>query len=231
MARQRFAIVGSVLLALVAVLALTGVGEVTGNLGSGVVKDSHINASAGIQASKLATRTLVSFPQSLLSFRVWDALGTILPATGATDDLALVTGTFGTNAPEIQTGDVKALGAVTRRARVLVSVPDNYVNAGGLQVRCTGGMRTTIAGTSATVDIECHLLNDDGTVSADICSTAAQSINSLTFANKDFVIDPTSVTAGSRLDVRVTIATNDAASGTAVIGCLNSLALRADCQP
>jgi hypothetical protein len=62
-------------------------------------------------------------------------------------------------------------------------------------------------------------------------ATSATSINSLTLANKDFTLNTTGLVAGNRLDVRVSIAVNDAAGVTAVIGVLHDLVLRCDVQP
>lgn len=92
-------------------------------------------------------------------------------------------------------------------------------------------METSVADVSATVDMEAYELQMDGTISSDLCTTAAQSINSLTLANKDFVLTATNLAAGDVLDVRVTIAVNDAASGTAVQGVIDKLILRCDVKP
>ena len=74
---------------------------------------------------------------------------------------------------------------------------------------------------SATIDIECYKSNrDTGKTGSDLCATAAQSINSLTFANKDFTITSSSLLPGDWLDIRWTIATNDGATATAVIAAL-----------
>lgn len=92
-------------------------------------------------------------------------------------------------------------------------------------------MKTTVADVSATIDVEALELLEDGTVSADLCTTAAQNINSTTYDDFDFVITSTTLVAGSRLQVRISIATNDAAGATAVIGVLHNLSLRCDCRP
>jgi hypothetical protein len=155
--------------------------------------------------------------------RVWDAFQTNLPGTPATDDLGLIGGTFGTNAPSIQTGDLKAAGATTRYARFQVNLPPEYVAGQTVTLRFAAGMITTIADASATLDVECHLSDEDDTVSADLYVGAAQSINSLTFADKDFTITPATLSPGDMLDVRIAIAVNDAATGTAVIGCVAAM--------
>lgn len=164
----------------------------------------------------------------LESWRVWDALQTNLPGTAASDDLALIGGTFGSASPTIQTGDLKAAGSTTRRARVTVNLPHEYVAGQSVTVRVKGGMKTTVADTACTVDIEAYRSGDDETIGSDLCTTAAQSINSLTAANKDFTISPATLMPGDTLDIRLSVLTNDAATVTAVIGLIGAVELLID---
>lgn len=154
------------------------------------------------------------YPIELAALRVWDAPQTNIPGTPASDDLGLIYNTFGTAPPSVETGDLKAAGATTRRVGFQFQVPPEYVAGQSITLRLNAGMKTTVADTSATIDAEVHR-NGAG---ADLVATAAQSINSLTAANKDFVITPTTVVPGDILDVRVSIAVNDAATATPVIG-------------
>jgi len=158
----------------------------------------------------------VLFPVKLTDLRVWDAFHTNLPGTAATDDLALIGGTFGTAHPMVQAGDLKAAGSTTRYARFTVVVPECYDNGETFTVVLSAGMKTTVADTSCTVDLECYKHDKIGGLSADLCATAAQSINSLTFANKSFSITATSLERGDVLDIRIAITCNDAATATAV---------------
>lgn len=177
--------------------------------------------------SNLAQEPNVIFPVPFGEWRIWDS-GQPLPASSAADDLALLVGTFGTDCPYLSTGDVKTL-TVTRRARAVIALPAEYDAGETITVRVSGGMRTTIADGSATVDIEAYLLGRDSLVSGgDICTTAAQSINSLTFADLDFSITPTSRTAGDMLDVRLTIAVVDTATATAVTAAIGAVELLCD---
>lgn len=176
----------------------------------------------------LAQETFVPYPIPLTSFRVHDAMQTNLPGTSSGDDLALNSGTFGTSSPTLRSSDLKAAGATTLRARAVVELPAEYDAAETVQIRVRGGMVTTVADTSCTVDIEAHKLDEDGAVGSDLCATAAQSINSLTKGNKDFTITATTLSPGDRLDVRVTVVVNDAASVTAVIAELSRVALLLD---
>jgi hypothetical protein len=170
-----------------------------------------------IARTDLTQENLARYPIALDRFRVWDAMATNLPGTAATDDLAFIHGTFGTNSPTIQTGDFKTT-TITRYARVTFNVPHEYVDGETVTIRVHGGMKTTVASSACTVDIECYLSDDEEGISADLCTTAAQSINSLTDADLSFAITSTAIQAGDTLDIRMTIAGTDVATGTAVIG-------------
>jgi hypothetical protein len=199
----------------------------TFNPGAGSLTNTHINANAAIDRTKLATDSLKKFVVPFTDLRVWDAMQTNLPGTAASDDLALIGGTFGTNSPMIKTSDAKAT-TVTQRARFMVSLPAEYVADGSVRIRLHAGMGTTVSDTTATVDIEAYESNKEGGISSDLCSTAAQSINSLTLADKDFTITDTSLAPGDWLDVRVTIAITDSATATAVLGVIGSIELLCD---
>ncbi len=198
-----------------------------------VAGDLRVNGGISPKISKtniLALAELQSFPIPLTDFRVWDALQTLLPGTPSADDLGLVGGTFGTATPSIRSEDLKTLGATNKRARFLVQLPWEYVAGESITLRFMAGMITTVAGTSATLDCEAYKLQDDpdDAIGSDLVSTAAQSMNSLTFANLDFVITPTTLSPGDILDVRITAAVNDGASVTAVIAAITSAKLLAD---
>lgn len=192
------------------------------------LKNEDMAENAAIDTSKLAQRVLAAYPVDLASLRTWDAAATTLPATPATDDLGLVTGTFGTDALTVQTGDLKAAGATSRKARLALRVPANYDDGQTIQVRIRAGMLTTEADTSATVDLEAYLPDGDGVVGSDLCATDAISINSLTIADRDFTITASGVDPGSLLECVVTVAVNDGATGTAVTGVVTAVTLLAD---
>lgn len=189
------------------------------DLADGRLTNRQFAADAAIDRDKLARRPSSVAPVPPHKFRTWDALHTNLPATPASDDLGLVTGTWGTDAPYLGTGDLKAAGATTRRAAALVAVPYDFEPNATLSLRARAGMKTTVAGTSATVDVEAWKLDPDGTLgSADLVSTSAQSINSLTVAEKTFALDSSELEPGDVLYVRVSVTVTDGATGTAVIG-------------
>lgn len=190
---------------------------ITVTIPSGEIVNAQINSQAAIERTKLATEQLKdNIPLELL--RVHDAFQTNLPTTAASDDLGLIIGTFGSDAITVQTSDAKNT-SVTQRARFTYRLPHNYVSGQLLSVVAWAGMRTTVANGTATIDFEVYKKNDaTGLVGSDLVSTAATTINSLTAADKAFVIDPTGLAAGDELDIRVTIAITDSGTGTAVIG-------------
>jgi uncharacterized protein (DUF1778 family) len=163
------------------------------------------------------------------AWRVWDAFATNLPGTAASDDLSITGGTWATNTPSIQTGDLKAAGSTTRYARATFELPPEYVDGQSVTIRASAGMVTTAADTAATIDFEVYKSAKNRLVTgSDLCATAATTINSTTFANKDFVVTAASLAAGDVLDVRMAILVNDAATVTAVIGCAGGVDLLLD---
>lgn len=178
----------------------------------------------------LALAELQAFPIPLTDFRVWDALQTLLPGTPSSDDLGLVGGTFGTATPSLRSEDLKTLGATNKRARFLVQLPWEYIAGETIVLRFKAGMITTVAGTSATLDCEAFKLQSDpdDSIGSDLVTTAAQTMNSTTFADIDFVVSPSGLSPGDILDVRITAAVNDGASATAVIAGITSAKLLAD---
>lgn len=188
--------------------------QVAGNLAVG-------GELTGLTRAKLQQDSLQVYPILPTAWRVHDALQSNLPGAGASDDLGLIGGTFGTGIPSLQTGDVKAAGSTTRYARCQFRLPPEFVTAGQVRIVASAGMLTTVADTTATIDFSAYKSDRAGAVDgADLVSTAAQSINSLTLGDKTFSIDGSGLAPGDLLDVRVAIATNDAATGTAVIAIL-----------
>ena len=157
----------------------------------------------------LLQENLAVYPVPWTAFRVWDAFQTNLPGTPATDDLGLVGGTFGTDPPSLQTEDLKAAGATNNYARFVVALPPEYVAGESVQVRCSAAMLTTVADTSATLDVVAYESDREIGISADLVTTSATSINSLTWANYSFSLTSTNLAPGDLLDVRLQTAVNE----------------------
>ncbi len=194
----------------------------------GAVSNASLSTNADLVRSKMKQEPLTAYPVALTGFRIWDAPQTLLPNPSATDDLGLYGGTFGTDSPTIQTFDLKTAGASTLRARIQLKLPPEYEAGETVTLRVSAGMLTTIADVSATIDVEAHEIDRIGAVGSDLVTTAALDINNLVLANKDFVITPTTLAPGDMLDIRITMAINDASEVTAVIGLIGAVELLCD---
>lgn len=162
---------------------------------------------------------LVVCPFPLTDLCVWNARQTPLPGTSVADDLGLYGGTWGTNAIRVMTYDVKTVGATTLYAAGRFALPIEYDAGEGVVMRFSAGMVGAIADTSCTLDLETYLIDGVGGLDGsptDLCATAAQSINSLTFANKDFTITSSGLVPGDELEFRIAVAVNDGAGGVSV---------------
>ena len=197
--------------------------RVTGSL---AIKDTGVSAQT--RASILKQDANAIFPIMLTSLRVWDAFATNLPGTAGTDDLALIGGTFATAPPTISAGDLKAAGATTRYARFQMQLPECYDSGETITLSIMAGMVTTVADTSCTVDVQCYKIDKVTGIGADLCVTAAITINSLVFAAKAFTITSSGLVAGDVFDVRIAITCTDAATVTAVTPTIAAIDLLCD---
>jgi hypothetical protein len=206
---------------------MTTIPDITMVLPPEVITNYTIAGNADIAFTKIAQRVLAESVISLTQARVWDATQTNLPATPASDDLGIITGTWGTNPVRITAGDVKALGSTTRRLYLAIPIPSNYEDGQTIQLRIRAKMETTVADTSCTIDAEAYV-GSDGALGSDLVTTSATSMNSLSAANYDFTINATGVDPGDLLEVRLSIASNDAATATAVTPAIYSVSLLCD---
>ena len=182
-----------------------------------------------LQRSSLAQESLALYPIPFEAWRVWDAFQTNLPGTAASDDLGVISGTFGSGSPSIQTSDQKNNGSATSQyARAIVSMPAEYDDAADVVLRFHCGALTTVASVSMVIDCEVHEMDLDATSSSDIVSTASQSCNNLVLSDKDFVVDASSLVRGDLLDVRVTLTIQDSGTGTVVKGIIGAAYLTCD---
>jgi len=179
------------------------------------ITNAMCTSTMALARSKLAQDTLQPFTIPLTQFRTWDALAVNLPGTPAADDLGLDNATFGTGSPHLTTGDLGAAGATSRYARVHVPIPAEYDDGATCNLVVHAGMLTAVADASCVVDVECYRSDEETGISADLCTTAATTCNSLTFADLSFSLTPTTFVSGDTLDIRVTITCTDAA--TAVV--------------
>lgn len=172
--------------------------------------------------TEFAIEQSVPYAVPLTSLVVHDAAITKLPGTAANDDMGLITGTPGTNALRLQGVDFGGTSTDEKAAFEFV-LPAEYKAGESVVARILAGMVTTVSDGTATVDVEAWLVGDDGTVGSDLCATAAQSLNSLTAANLDFVITATSLSPGDVLYVRVAFGGSDTGNAGVMIPQINSI--------
>lgn len=170
-----------------------------------------------VTRAQQAQEALAAYPLLPQDWVIHDAPQTKLPGTSASDDLGVYGTEFATNSMSVRTFDVKTL-STTLYARRMLWLPPEYDPGETFTIRLYAGMVTTVASTSCTIDVQCYKSDNYGGIGADLCTTAAQSINSLTPANKDFTITPPNLVPGDIFDLRIAIAVVDAATATAVIG-------------
>jgi hypothetical protein len=179
------------------------------------------------RANILALAELEPFVIPWTLWRVWDALATNLPGTAATDDLGLIGGTFATASPSIQSVDFGGT-STTAYARAQVPLPWEYEDGQTVVLRFHAGMLTTVADDACTLDVQCYETDEETGISADLCATAAQSINSLVLADIDFTITPTALAAGDLLDTRIAVVGNDAGNLGVMVACIGAAKLLCD---
>ena len=139
-----------------------------------------------------------------------------------------VGGTHGTNAPSLQTPDCGLNGAATSYyARGELQLPAEYVAGQSVEIRLHAGMLTTVADTTATLDVAAYKSDEDETSTGDLCATAATNMNSISFADIDFTITPATLSPGDLLDVLITVAVEDN-SANIVKACVGSVQLLCD---
>ena len=173
------------------------------------VKQSGTVTMQTIDRADLTEEALVEYAIPLSAMRVHDNFAANLASTATSGDMGLVTGTPGTDAPTLQGSDFGG-GSVSDKATFQFALPPEYVSGGPISLRLRAAMLTTVSDGTATVDVECWPQDDDGGASADICATAAQSINSLTPAAKTFTITPTNLLPGEILTFRLSFGGSDA---------------------
>lgn len=174
-------------------------GTITASRFSGPMTRSNIDSDAG---------SVIEIP--LPGWRIWDNVAANLGATPTSvDDLAYNSGVYGTGIEYLATKDYNAAAAavVTHYARQRFTLPFNYVTYSSVSIRLCGGMLLAVASVSATVLVEAYVCARSKLVSgSNLVTTAATTINSLTFADIDFALTSSALVPGTVLDLRVQIA-------------------------
>lgn len=174
--------------------------------------------AAAIQGTRAtwSQEDAVVYPVPLTDLRTWDDLAVNIPATAANDDLALITGTAGSAAPQVEGAD---FGETTeaKNTAFMFELPPEYVAGETITLRVRAKMKV-IADDVCQLDAEVYR---QAAPTVDVCATAIQSINSAVAADIDFTITPTDCVAGDLLNVILYVTGTDASTSdpnvTAVI--------------
>jgi len=153
----------------------------------------------GTAVNRVYTVPLTSIRENDLT-----ALGTAASAA----KFGLVAGTHGTASPALVSEAANA-NSKTDTCRLQFSVPGGYTAAQNLTVTIHAHVDTTPLTVACTLDVQAYESTGEKGISADICATAAQDINSATWADKSFTITGTDLVAGDVLDIELTVVAND----------------------
>ena len=203
-------------------LTIPDIGQATGNI---VLLKASQTTAGELKRADLTEEALVVHAVSVFSLF---APTTMLPlgASSSSGVLGVTLGTHGTNSPVI-IGEAASGTSKTDACRFLFVIPNSYVSGGDVKVRLH--CRVTVAATvSATVDCECYEGNGEAGVSAELCSTAATSMNSDTWADVDFTITSTDLVPGDVLDIKLTAVVNDTGGTTGAIAQIGKVSLLLD---
>lgn len=168
----------------------------------------EIAEAAGIERTQMAIKSGNLLALLATDWRIHDSIIASLPASPTADDLGIDQQTFGTSCPVIKTSDMGNT-TVTQYARRLIAIPPNYEDGEALALSFIAGM-DSVASSACTLDVQVFRVGDDGLISgSDLYAGAAVTINSATYAQKDFSLSGATVVAGDVLDVRITITGTD----------------------
>lgn len=192
-----------------------------------------INAQATVSIQQIRRADLVQDEVKLYNipftdFRVFDAITTLLPSAGASDDLGLVGGTHGSATPSLQSSDFGGTTA-TQKARLLWQLPVEYDAGETVQIMLHAGMLTTVSDTTATADLSVYKSdNEAGVDGSDLVETVALTVNSLTLADKVFTLTSSGLSPGDWLDVLLTFTGTDSGDAGVMQGIISMFAFRLD---
>jgi hypothetical protein len=187
--------------------------------------ETDFKSTTAFPRAKMAQESAVAFPMDLRGWQVHDS-GALLPASASADDLGFAVGTFGTAPPKLVSSD-GASTTVTQYARQSFQVPLEYQTGQTIQFVANVAMGT-ISDTTATLDVQVYAADKEGGIGSDLCTTSATSVNSATAADYTFAITGSGLAAGAWLDIRITAAITDSATGSGVTMSVNNTEIQCD---
>ena len=187
--------------------------------------DAILDTQTAKPRADLAEDALAMYQQSLTLLRNED--GTVMDATGAAGKFKLVSGGWGTGTLTIETPAVQN-SSDDIDCLFEFALPVEYVADEEVKVQINA--KYTLAGGTTvthTIDCEVYEIGDDGTVSADLCATAAQTLTA-SFADYVFAITDTALTPGDRLMVLVRCSVSEGDDAGTIKGEIGSIELQLD---
>lgn len=195
-------------------------------LPDGYVTPDLLSDTFALPIAKNVQRPLARSPIRLGECRKQD-FSAVLPTSNTTGDafLKITPGTHGTHSVLIQSADfASASGSQSTKFEVIL--PPNYEDGESVAIVIRAKLGTD-ASVTKTLDITAYAADGDGTVGSDLCATAAQNLTT-SYANYTFVITPTSLVAGDRVEVLLTTALNDGVAGSGVVASISNIELQCD---
>ncbi len=153
------------------------------------------------------TSVATSFGLPFNEFRVHDAFETFLPTTAAADDVGYIPASFGSS--DTLSAVRGAGGSDTAFARILVTVPKDYVDGTNLTVTSVV-TEVDAAVTAATLDLEARRLAD---ITTEIQTANSSPITVVGGATVVHTLDGTNVVIGDIIDLRFRVAQDDSGGG------------------
>lgn len=144
----------------------------------------------------------------LTEFRIHDSLIALPPTTGAVDDIGFVDGTPGSSRSYLEIVTAADLNE-TSRTRCFATVPSHYPAGATLTVNMEV-TETTAPTDTALIDLLVVRLQN----TTDINPVAAQDITGASTTTISFALTSTAIVPGDVLDIRITVAVDDATTGT-----------------
>lgn len=147
----------------------------------------------------------------LMSLKI-TSTGQPLSATPGATNHAIVPGTFGSANPAVDSNANAAGNSVTNKSRFEHTLDNDYPDGKPITIRVTAKISGAVA-VAQTLDCEVFKDTAGAALGSDLVTTAAQSLTT-SFADYDFVVTPTGLVKGDKLDVQLTTVNNDTGGST-----------------
>jgi len=148
--------------------------------------------------------------------------GLPLAAAASAGQFGFVVGGWGTGGSVLE-GEAASGNTKTSNASLIFFLPQNYEAATDITLKIKARTSVVLA-TASTLDVQAYKSDENGGVGSDLCTTAAQSINSATWAEISFTITGTTLNPGDMLEVYIQCVADDstgANAGKSQIGNIN----------